>query len=128
MSKGKQILVDLTPLLDVILIILFMFVARSQATSAVNNAEQNNKDNETKKEYDTVQRENNSLKALDKACKTITVSIKSEKDSEKRTLIIQHEKDEEEKIDIDSKDTTYAKNKLKTRTLFRRFLKIKLKL
>ena len=81
MSKGKQILVDLTPLLDVILIILFMFVARSQATSAVNNAEQNNKDNETKKEYDTVQRENNSLKALDKACKTITVSIKSEKDS-----------------------------------------------
>jgi len=125
MGKRKQILVDLTPLLDVILIILFMFVARAEAAGSSNNlsSEQKKLDN-TKKEYEKIQRETNSLQALDKACKTITVSIKSEKDSDKRSLIIQLEKEDEEKIEIDSNDTTYAKNKLKTK-LNDEFLKLK---
>lgn len=116
MSRRKQILVDLTPLLDVILIILFMFVARSQNAGGSNNlSSQQKKLEEAKQAYEKINRETNSIKALDKACKTITVTVKSDDKSEKRKLIIQKEKEDEEVVEFGSSDVTYAKNSLKTK-------------
>ena len=80
MYRRREIAIDLTALLDVILIILFMFVVRSTNQVVDTSTETSNKDNDSK--IVQLQEENKELKkqvttnsVLNDTCLVITLTI-----------------------------------------------------
>lgn len=122
MYRRREIAIDLTALLDVILIILFMFVVRSTAevtTSTENNDKVKNETQQVK----LLKEENANLKkqittnsVLDDTCMVLTIFVENEEeDNNKRKLNIKTDTTEVEQVEYNWDNIPYAKNKLKDR-------------
>ena len=120
MRNRREIAIDLTALLDVILIILFMFVmqAKNQVEASVVD---DNKDSASSKIV-SLQEENESLKQqivsegiLNETCLMVTISVETKEDKNDRTLkiITNANKDNTKKVKYNWDKLTFAKNKLK---------------
>lgn len=129
MHRRREIGIDLTSLLDVILIILFMFVIQTQ--DQVNTIAQNNESKvETsidhsveslKEDKEKLQKENDELRSkvvsegvLKDACLMVTIAVETKSDKNERTLSVMTNIDEEKKkVKYDWDKLSYAEKKLK---------------
>lgn len=123
MYRRREIAIDLTALLDVILIILFMFVVRSTNQVVATSADSSDKENDS--QIVQLQKENKELKekittnsVLNDTCLVVTLTIDENSNSvddkkEKRIIRLTSNIDEtKEEVSYDSDELTYAKNKL----------------
>lgn len=119
MYRRREIAIDLTALLDVILIILFMFVVRS-TTAEQTTVDSTTLENNESKQIESLKKENENLKkqittnsVLDDTCLVMTITIEGQDDGNKRQLGITKGTTDVEKVDYDWDNISYAKNKLK---------------
>lgn len=130
MYRRREIAIDLTALLDVILIILFMFVVRS--TTEVTTTENNVKVSNEIQQVESLKEENTNLKkqiitnsVLDDTCLVMTIFVENEEeDNNKRKLNIKSNTTDVEKVEYNWENISYAKNKLKDK-LYTTFKEVK---
>lgn len=131
MKKRREIILELTPLLDVILTLLFMILitVTQQAQSAQKNAEQalneaTVKIEQAEKKLTQIKQSAVSIELLQENCKIVTVAAyNDEKSPEKRTITIKEGNDTAFEIEYDWTSLNYAKNSFK-QTLVNSYLNL----
>lgn len=132
MKKRKEIVLELTPLLDVILTLLFMILitVTQQAQTAQKNAEQalndaNVKVEQAEKKLTQIKQSAVSIELLQENCKIITIAAyNDEKSPEKRTITIKEGDNDAYEIEYDWTSLNYAKNSFK-QSLTNNYLNLK---
>jgi len=113
MKKG--LIIELTPLLDVILIMLFFIITTS--TNNVNNANNDNNSpsnlQEANEQIKELNEKVNSYAILDENALVITMSLKTTS-SDKRILTVKDENKTIEKIELTWDNSNYASNSLQS--------------